>query len=478
MTLCDLGASQLRRMIDRRAISPVDLVEECIVRIERDNPALNAIVSSCLDRARQEARAAEAATMRAQQTGLLHGIPVAIKDLTETAGLTTTFGSPRFRDHVPERDENVVAALRSQGAIVVGKTNTPEFGIGGNTTNRVYGATRNPFALQLTCGGSSGGAAVALATGMVPLATGTDSGGSLRNPASFCGVVGFRPTPGLVASERRPQGWSPMGVHGPMARSVGDAALMLQAMAGYDPRDPISYENPGGFERLDAVRLDGLTAGFSADLGFAPVAEAVAGLFHRRAERMAPLFGEWREADLPMRNAEEVSWILRCVYLLAGHAERLAGQPDELEPQLRENLRAAQGLTAAQIAWAMAEQTRIYRAFETAMRRYAVLVCPAAAVPPFPVDCMYPPAIDGRPLKHYAQWMAITYGITLVGHPALVIPCGVDDAGLPFGIQLVGRPHQDRSLLSIGLALEQAFAEDPLLARPVPPQMPKPERRR
>src|SRR5690606_1812066 len=468
VTLCDLGASQLRGLIDRREISPVELVDDCIARIERDNPSLNAIVATSFERARHEARLAEEASTRSAPEGLLHGLPVAIKDLTETAGLRTTFGSPRFRDHVPEQDENVVAAIRAHGGIVLGKTNTPECGIGGNTNNRVYGPTRNPFAPDLTCGGSSGGSAVAVATGMVPLATGTDSGGSLRNPASFCGVVGFRPTPGLIASERRPQGWSPMGVRGPMARSAAAVGLLLQAMAGYASCDPISYADACRFDRLDPVRLEDLTVGLSVDLGFAPVAAKVADLFRRKVGRMAPLFRECIEAQLPMKTAERVSWILRCVYLLAGHAERLAGYPDELEPRLRDNLRAAQQLGASDIAWALAEQTRIYRAFEQAMRRFSILVCPAAAVPPFPVDCEYPSVIDGVLLNHYARWMAITYGITLVGHPSLVIPCGVDEAGLPFGIQLVARPHQDHLLLSVGQALERALARDPLLARPVP----------
>lgn len=459
-------------MIEYRSISPVELLDDCIARIERDDPALNAIVARCFDRARDEARDAEAAVVNSRAKGLLHGIPIVIKDLTETAGLTTTFGSPRFRDHVPSRDENIVATLRSQGAIVIGKSNTPEFGIGGNTTNRLHGATRNPFALHLTCGGSSGGAAVALAAGMVPLATGTDSGGSLRNPAAFCGVVGFRPTPGLVASERRAQGWSPMGVNGPMARTVGDASLLLQAMVGYESFDPISYADPGRFDQLERVQLGELAAGFSPDLGFAPIAGSVATQFRRRMDRLAPLFRSCEAARLPMSNAEEVSWILRCVYLLTSHAERLASYPEALEPQLRDNLLAARALTATQIAWALTEQTRIYREFASALNRYSVLICPAASVPPFPVEQMHPGAIDGRTLDHYAQWMAITYGVTLVGHPALVIPCGVDDSGLPFGIQLVGRPHRDRELLAIGQALEQALATDPSLARPVPPRPP------
>lgn len=468
MSICDLGASELRLLIRQRAVSPTEVVDACIARIEHLNPSLNAMVAECFDRARQEARMAQEQSLRSKALGLLHGLPVAIKDLTETSGLRTTFGSPRFRNHVPLEDENVVAAIRRSGGIVLGKTNTPEFGIGGNTTNRVYGATRNPFDPSLTPGGSSGGAAVALATGMVPLATGTDSGGSLRNPAAFCGVVGFRPTAGLVASERRAQGWSPMGVHGPMARCVADAALLLQAMAGHDPIDPISYPQMQRFDALDEVALDRLTVGVSVDLGFAPVDSSVAHTFRRKVARIAPLFRECRDIQLSLPTAERVSWILRCLYLLATHADKLANHADDLEPTLLENLRAARRLTMDEIAWAVAEQTRIYRAFEQALRGFSCLVCPAAAVPPFAVACPYPATINSVALDHYAQWMAITYGITLVGHPALVIPCGHDDAGLPFGIQLVARPHQDHVLLSTGHAIEQALARDPQLSRPIP----------
>ncbi len=471
MNLCELTASQMRLLIQRRELSPVELLDACIERIETLNPAFNAIVARCVDRARQEAKRAQAQLQLQgpQGLGLLHGIPIAIKDLTETAGLRTTFGSPRFRDHVPAKDESVVAAIRGCGGIVLAKTNTPEFGIGGNTTNRVYGATRNPFNPELTSGGSSGGAAVAVATGMVPLATGTDSGGSLRNPAAFCGVVGLRPTPGLIPSERRAQGWSPMGVHGPMARNVADAALLLQAMISHDTCDPLSYPQSRRFDQLDDVALDELTLGLSTDLGFAPVDAGVVRTFRDKLTLVAPLFKECRDLELSQPTAERASWILRCLYLLATHADKLASFGDELEPRLRENLHAARRLSMDDVAWAVAEQTRVYRAFEQSLRGCSVLVCPAAAVPPFPVDCLYPATINNAPLDHYAQWMAITYGITLVGHPALVIPCGRDDAGLPFGIQLVARPHQDHLLMRIGHAIESQLARDPRSARPTPP---------
>ena len=250
--LCDLSALELRRLIGARQISPVELLASCRARIERVNGAVNAFVATCWDRAEAEARAAEQAVMTGEALGPLHGLPIGIKDLALTEGLRTTFGSPQFPDFVPDADERQVAAVRRAGAIVVGKTNTPEFGAGANTVNPVYGATGNPFDPDKTCAGSSGGSAVALATGMVPLATGSDMGGSLRNPAAYCGVVGFRPSPGAVPHELRLVGWSPLGVQGPMGRTVADAALLFGAMAGTDQRDPLSWpQGPAASRRAD-----------------------------------------------------------------------------------------------------------------------------------------------------------------------------------------------------------------------------------
>src|SRR5215472_14245582 len=232
--LCDLGAVELRQLIGRKAISPVELLESCLRRIEAVNPALNAVTATCIDRAKTEAKAAEAAVLRGDTLGLLHGLPIGIKDLNETAGLRTTWGSPLYADYVPEKDERMVAAVRKAGAIVVGKTNVPEFGAGANTNNPVYGPTGNPFDPKRICGGSSGGSAVALATSMLPLCTGSDTGGSLRIPAAFCGIVGYRPSVGLIASERRPVGWTPITTQGPMGRSLADTALLLSAQISDD----------------------------------------------------------------------------------------------------------------------------------------------------------------------------------------------------------------------------------------------------
>ncbi|MGI9500355.1 MAG: amidase, partial [Geminicoccaceae bacterium] len=268
--LSDLAAVELRRMIAEKEISPVELLSSCIERIEQVNGRVNAIVATCFDRAKAEAIRAEAAVIRGDELGTLHGLPIGIKDLALTKDLRTTYGSPQFADFVPEADERQVEAVRRAGAIVIGKTNTPEFGAGANTINPVYGATGNPFDPQKTCAGSSGGSAVALATGMVPLATGSDMGGSLRNPAAYCGIVGMRPSPGTVPDEQRQLGWSSLGVQGPMARSVDDMALLYQAMAAADARDPLAYPiDKAGLWPLEEAALGDLNVAVSDDLGFA-----------------------------------------------------------------------------------------------------------------------------------------------------------------------------------------------------------------
>ncbi len=322
--LCDLEAVELRRLIGAGEISPVDLLESCIARIEAENPAVNAITATAYDRARTEARAAEAAVKRGDALGPLHGLPIGVKDLSETEGLLTTHGSPLFARHVPAADERVVAVLRRAGAIVLAKTNTPEFGAGANTRNEVFGPTRNPFDHRLTCGGSSGGSAVALACGMVPLATGSDLAGSLRTPASFCGVVGFRPTPGLVPTETRGHGWSPLSVDGPMARTVSDAALLLSAMVGDDPRDPLSLGAAGEpFRLLDAPDLGGLAVAFTEDLGFAPVDNRVRTTFRAARRGLEPAFGRSVEFAVDMTGVDEAFTTLRAVGFVAAHREKV-----------------------------------------------------------------------------------------------------------------------------------------------------------
>jgi Asp-tRNA(Asn)/Glu-tRNA(Gln) amidotransferase A subunit family amidase len=301
--LCDLTAIEQRRMIGRKAISPVDLLDAHLRRIERVNPAVNALVAVDEGLARGAAKAAEAAVMAGEPLPLLHGLPVGIKDLEDVKGLRTTYGSPQFADHVPEADCAMVANLRAAGAVILGKTNTPEFGAGANTVNPVYGPTGNPFDPARSCAGSSGGSAVALATGMVPLASGSDTGGSLRNPAAYCGIVGFRPSPGLVPSEKRSQGWSPLPVLGPMARNVPDLMLLLAAMASDDPRDPLSRAvagrrmvDPREFHPLPERDPGTLRVAFTPDFGFTPTSAEVRGLFADRIARFRGIFASTARA--------------------------------------------------------------------------------------------------------------------------------------------------------------------------------------
>ncbi len=470
--LCDLSAVELRRRIAAKEVSPVELLQSCHRRIDAVNPAVNAVVAEDRAAALAAARAAEQAVVKGETLGPLHGLPVGIKDLNETAGLATTFGSPIYADHVPQKDDPFVARLRGAGAVVAAKTNTPEFGAGANTTNAVYGTTGNPFLPARTCGGSSGGSAVALAASMLPLATGSDLGGSLRTPAAYCGVVGMRPTPGAVATARKEMAWSPLWTEGPMARSVADLALFLEGIAGGDPRDPLSgFIDGAAFAGLQPRGLKGLRLAVSEDLGFAPVGTQVRELFRDRVERLSA-FVDCVPAEPPMADttldANRCFEVLRAVGFL-GKAKRLMEQhPDKVGPNVSANVKLGLGFTAADVAAAEGAQTRLYHRFLEFMEGYDALVCPVASVQPFDKTELFPREIDGRPLPTYISWIAITYGLTLIGHPILVLPCGLDAEGLPFGLQIVGRRGGDAELLRLGLALEDVFSGSEALRRPLP----------
>ncbi len=467
--LVDKNAVELRRLIGRKEISPVELLDECLARIEAVNPAINAIVALDPDGAAAAARKAEQAVLRGDALGPLHGLPIGVKDLSETAGLRTTFGSLLFKDHVPAADEGPVARLREAGAIILGKTNTPEFGAGANTRNRVYGATGNPFDPALTSAGSSGGSAAAVATGMVPLASGSDMGGSLRTPAGFCGVLGMRPSPGLVPNERRPAGWLPYSVDGPMARSVPDLGLMLSAMAGHDMLDPLSHPvDPAAFRSLPEIDLSHLRVAVSEDLGFAPVDEGIRKVFRARCGAIADLFRESVERDPDLGDADRTFAVLRAEGFLANYVEMLERHRDLLNMPVIANVEQALTFTYADRAKAQLEQTKLYRRFQTLFREIDVLICPVAAVSPFPHAEWAPEEIDGEKLAHYFHWIALTYGITLTGHPVVALPCGRDHKGLPFGLQIVGPRGGDLFVLAVAAALERAFEARPALARPVP----------
>jgi len=468
--LCDLSAIDARRLIGAKVISPLELLESCIKRIEAVNPTLNAIVASDYERARIEARHAEGEVMNGAELGPLHGLPIGIKDLEVTEGLTTTWGSLLYKNNVPEADQRTVSEIRLAGGIVFAKTNTPEFGAGANTTNRVYGATGNPFDPSLTCGGSSGGSAVALAAGMVPLASGSDYGGSLRIPAGFCGVVGFRPSPGRVPNETRAVGLNPYSVLGPMGRTVADAALLLGIMADDDLRDPFSRAfDPTLLEPLPDIDLSTLRVAISEDLGVAPIDNALRKVFQERVATFRHVFADAEDRDPGFdEDIHEAFEITRATNFVAQHRKRLETQRDELGPNVIANTELGLTYSAADVAWANAEQTRYYHNFIEMMREVDVLISPVNSVSPFPHAQLYMDEINGEKMPTYMRWLAPCYALTMVTPAACAIPCGVDHKGMPFGLLITGPNGSDRFVLAVAAAMECLLAQNPETARPIP----------
>ncbi len=464
-----LSATELRRMIGSREISPVELLACCIERIEALDPAVNAIAGKAYARARAEARAAEAAVRSGAPLGRLHGLPIGIKDLQDTAGVLTTHGSPLYRNHVPTQDAAQVALVRRAGAIVTAKTNTPEFGAGANTRNPVWGATGNPFDPARNAGGSSGGSAAALACDMLPLCTGSDTGGSLRIPAAMCGVVGFRPSPGLVPADARILGWTPITVDGPMGRSVADARLLFAAQLGVDSRDPLSRPlDPEVVASGRALDLGRLRVAWTTDFGQCPVSAEIRAVMRRRMGAMRHLFCAADEIAFDFGAADRCFDIVRAQGFLARYKESYDRDPSELGPNIRANYEIGSALSLSDAAWAHAEQTRIFRRFQETFREYDLVLAPTTPVTPFPWTQLYLPELEGEALKNYYHWLALTYFVTLVTNPAIALPCGVDDHAMPFGLQVVGRFGGDVELLDAAEALERAFADIPELRRPLP----------
>jgi Asp-tRNA(Asn)/Glu-tRNA(Gln) amidotransferase A subunit family amidase len=468
--LLALSAVELRRRIGSKEISPVELLETCIERIERINPAVNAVTAVCYERARDEAKAAEKSVLSGEPLGLLHGLPTGIKDLEETGGLLTTFGSPLYRDFTPERDNAMVARVRAAGAIVVGKTNVPEFGAGANSRNVVWGATGNPFNPMLNAGGSSGGSAVALACDLLPVCTGSDTGGSLRIPAAKCGVIGFRPSPGLVPVERRSLGWTPISVVGPMGRTVADACLLMAAQAAMDDCDPLSYPvDARAFATPEPRDLGSLRIAYTEDFGICPVDRTIRQVFRDKIKTMRHLFRSCDEVAFGLfAEADRCFDVIRAANYAARYREAYEKDPTSLGPNVRANYEIAAGMTMADVAWAHVEQTRMFRQFQHTFRDYDLVLAPTTPVSPFPWSQLYLTEMDGKPLRNYYHWLALTYVITLVTNPAIALPCGVDHKSMPFGLQVVGAFRADRALLGAAHAMEQAFAAIPSLQRPIP----------
>ncbi len=467
--LLALSSVDMRHRIGTKEISPVELLEACIQRIEAINPAVNAITATCIARARTEAKVAEKAALDGDELGLLHGLPTGIKDLEETGGLLTTFGSPLYRDHIPERDNTMVARVRKAGAIVVAKTNVPEFGAGANSRNVVWGATGNPFNPLLNPGGSSGGSAVALATDMLPVCTGSDTGGSLRIPGAINGVVGFRPSPGLVPNSKNQRGWSNISVIGPMGRTVADTCQLLAAQAGHDAVDPLSYPVDAKALGVPAqTDLSRLRVAWTEDFGQCPVEKPIRNVMRDRISAMKSLFKFCDEVKLDFGEADRCFDVIRALSFVQRYQADYEKDKSLLGPNIRANYEMGAKMTLADVAWAEAEQTRIYRRFQQTFRDYDLVLAPTVPVTPFPWTNLYLAEMEGKALKNYYHWLALTYVITIVNNPAISIPCGVDHQGMPFGLQVIGPSRSDGWLLGAAHAMEQAFERNAVLKRPRP----------
>ena len=439
-------------------VSAREVLAEHIARIEATNPALNAIVTLTLDRAADMAARADDAFACGTLIGPLHGLPVAHKDLAATAGVRTTLGSPLYADAVPTVDQLQVARQHAAGAVMVGKTNTPELGAGSHTFNTIFGVTRNPHDPTRTCGGSSGGAAVALATGMVALADGSDLGGSLRNPAAFCGVVGFRPSPGRVPSWPDADPWATMSVEGPMARTVADVALYLSVLAGPDPRVAVSLDTPGSTFAGPLERsLSGLRVAWSPRLGGLPIEPEVLAVLSHAIGRFENLGAVVEVADPPLDNrADEVFETLRSVPMAAFFGDLAAREPEKFKATIHWNIAEGLRRSAVDVGRANSMRAAIFGRMNAFWDRYDVLACPVTQVLPFPVETEYPTVVEGQAMSSYIEWMRVCSRVTVTGSPAISIPAGFAADGLPVGLQLISPPRADRLLLEVAHAFEQA----------------------
>jgi len=455
--LCFLTATELSSRIRRKDLSARELLEACLKQIERLNPKVNAIVTLVADQARETARAADEAQAQGKPLGILHGLPVAHKDLAETKGIRTTFGSPLLKDNVPTQDALIVERIRKAGAVTLGKTNTPEFGAGSQTFNPVFGATLNPYDLTRTCGGSSGGAAVALACGMVPIADGSDMGGSLRNPASFCNIVGFRPAPGRVPNGPGGLSWFTLAVGGPMARTVADVALFLSAIAGPDPRSPISIAEPGSlFARPLDRNFKGARVAWFKDLNGQPFDPRITAVINNQRRVFESLGCIVEQAEPDFTGADEVFKTLRAWNFQLTQGERVAKHRDQVKDTIQWEVDRGAKLTGPQISRAEFMRGQIYERVRQFFDKYEYFILPVTQVPPFDVKQPYITEINGVKMQTYIDWMRSCYFISTVGNPAISVPAGFTPEGLPVGIQIVGRHQADWSVLQLGAAFETA----------------------
>ena len=455
--LCFASAGAIARLIRTKQLSAREVLGVHLAQIERINPRVNAIVTLVPELAAAAAAAADELQARGEALGVLHGLPVAHKDLLDTRGIRTTYGSPLYRDHLPAEDDLVVARMRRAGAVTIGKTNTSEFGAGSQTFNTLFGATRNPYDPLRTCGGSSGGAAVAVACGMIPAATGTDMGGSLRNPAAFCNVVGFRASIGRVPDPRAAHPWSTLSTAGCIARSVADVALALSAIAGPDARAPLSIDEPGA---LFAGPLDrgfaGVRLAWFTDLGGVPFDPRVRTIVDAQRRTFEALGCVVEEAEPDFSPAEVAFRVLRAWHAAHTYGERLRANPEAFKATLRAEIEDGLRLTGGDVARAFSAHGEMWRRFQAFLEGYDYFILPTTQVPPFDVDVPYPTEIAGIGCDGYIDWMKSCWYVSTTGNPAASVPAGFTAEGLPVGLQIVGRHRADFSVLQLAHAYEAA----------------------
>ncbi len=453
------SAKKLARLIRTRKLSAVEVMKAHIAQVERVNPKMNAIVTFLPEAALKEARKVDAKLAKdPSKVGPLAGLPIAYKDMVVTKGIRTTFGSPIYKDNVPEADHVLVERLKAAGAITLGKTNTPEFAAGSQTFNKVFGATPNPYDLTKTCGGSSGGAAAAVACGMLPFADGSDLGASLRNPGNFCNVVGFRPTPGRTPYYPTGDAWATLSVIGPIARSVEDTAFLFSAMSGPDLRSPISITEPGSiFAKPLKRNFRKVRVAWSKTLGGLPVDKRVTAVLESRRKVFESLGCIVEEAEPDLSGADEAFHVLRAVGFVQKYGPLLKTNRAQLKDTVVWNIEEGMKLDGPRIARAMALRSDVYRRMREFMDRYEFLLLPVNQVVPFPVTQAYIDEINGVKLGNYIDWMKTCYYITVTSHPAISVPAGFTDdtPALPVGLQIVGRFRDDFGVLQLGHAFEE-----------------------
>src|SRR5258705_9197628 len=447
----------MAQLIRARKLSAREAMAAHLKQIERVNPKVNAIVTLVAEMATEAAAKADEMQARGEKLGPLHGLPVAHKDLIDTRGIRTTFGSPLFRDNVPTEDNIIVERMRRAGAIIVGKTNTPEFGAGSQTFNMVFGAARNPYDLSKTCGGSSGGAAVALACGLVPVASGSDAGGSLRNPAAFCNVVGFRPSIGRVPNPKAGFGWSTLSPSGCLGRSVADLALSLSTIAGPDPNTPLAINEPGErFARPLDRSFKGVRVAWFKDLGGVPFDPRVRTVVDSHRKTFESLGCIVEQAEPDFAPAEVAFRVLRAWNTANSYGERFRAHPEAFKDTLAGEIAEGLRLTGSDVARAETAHGQLWRRFQSFLEKYEYFVLPTTQVPPFDVNTPYLTEIAGVHFDNYIDWMKACWYISATRNPAASVPAGFTPEGLSVGLQIVGRDKQDFGVLQMAHGFEQA----------------------